>query len=182
MVVALAGRRIDENDSLEKRFPLSAVDAVETRLFTFFSRHAVTKLICSGANGADLIALKVAKALDIDREMILPFDAETFKKISVTDRPGNWLRLFNEYYEELSTDHGVKILQFNATDNHAFDKTSLAILDYAESVVEEGTVDKTGLHAVVVWDKVKKKVGDASYIFFREAIRRSIPVTEILSL
>jgi hypothetical protein len=152
MVVALAGRRIDAENSVEKRFPLSNRKSVEEKLLSFFKTHHVTKLICSGANGSDLIAMKVSTELNIEREMILPFDAGTFRKLSVSDRPGDWIGFFNKCYEDLNKKNCVKILSFNPADESAFDKTSLAILDEAENVGGKQTNGKAVIHAVVVWD------------------------------
>jgi hypothetical protein len=104
MILALAGRRIDAADAEEKRLPLEDADAVAERIRTRFEALRPTFLVCSGACGADLLALHGAKSLGIHRRIVLPFDSTRFRTTSVLDRPANstwdWGAIFDEQIQE----------------------------------------------------------------------------------
>ncbi len=180
MVIALAGRRIDSEDYDVKRFPLTNVSKVEKEMEVLFYEENVTRLICSGANGADLIAIKAAHSLGISCTMVLPFDHKTFKKVSVMDRPGNWEDLFDKYYDYLNTQNNVKILNLPTSDPYAFNKTSTGILDCAAQFSHEENTEI--MQAVVVWDGRPKDTDDATFAFYSEAQQRNIPVIEIMTI
>src|SRR4051794_31463752 len=94
-VVALAGRRPDPPDAPQPRFPLANVPRVREELGALL-RPGVHALVCSAACGADLLALQAAGEAGIDRHVVLPFDAGTFRATSVADRPGDWGPLYDE--------------------------------------------------------------------------------------
>src|SRR5687767_2804955 len=94
MIVALAGRRIDNLYTSEVRFPHSQISNVKKLLDDFFTSNKVTQLICAGACGADLVAIEVALGRKIKVTMVLPFDAATFRNESVVDRGEEWGNAF----------------------------------------------------------------------------------------
>ena len=69
MIVALAGRRIAAEDAYPVRFPSNHIEKVKKKLSSFFIASKPDYLVCSGACGADLIALDVAGKLNIKRKM-----------------------------------------------------------------------------------------------------------------
>jgi hypothetical protein len=94
-IIALAGRRIDASGTTPPRFPLSNVEEVRSRLAGAFVRLHAVGLVCSGACGADLVALEAAEQLGMRRRVVLPFVPDRFRKSSVVDRPGDWGRVFD---------------------------------------------------------------------------------------
>ena len=64
-IVALAGRRIDAPGAAPPRFPVDNVEKVRSRLVEAFARLNVVHLVCSGACGADLVALEAAEQLGL---------------------------------------------------------------------------------------------------------------------
>src|SRR5687768_14398964 len=116
MIVALAGRRIDATDAKTTAFPSALADSVKARLITGLHAAHATHLVSSGACGADLLAMQAAKESGIDKTMILPFDAETFRTTSVTDRPGDWGVIFDELVMELKKSGRLIELKFDKND------------------------------------------------------------------
>lgn len=107
MVIALAGRRIDAEGAASPRFPTENIGNVKEKLGLFFIEKKPDWLVSSSACGADLIALDIAGELEINRKIILPFDAKTFRSTSVVDRPGDWGMLFDRIYDELKKENNV---------------------------------------------------------------------------
>jgi hypothetical protein len=54
-------------------------------------REKPSAVVCAAACGADLLLLDVAGKMHIQQIVLLPSDPETFRKGSVTDRPGDWV-------------------------------------------------------------------------------------------
>src|SRR5882672_10452911 len=94
MIIALAGRRVDSADAKQPRFPPRNVERVHTQTRAVLKEKGATALVSSAACGADLIALSEAGQLGLRRRVILPFERRRFRETSVTDRPGEWGRLY----------------------------------------------------------------------------------------
>src|SRR5215470_3541611 len=90
MIVALAGRRVDEPGTNEKRFSPDNAESVKERIRDFLKAEKVSALVSAAACGADILALEAAGELGIRRRVVLPYDKITFKHASVLDRPGDW--------------------------------------------------------------------------------------------
>jgi len=181
MIIALAGRRIDAPDAKAIRFPLINVDKVKKDLRKFFISARPIALVCSGACGADLLALQVAGDLRIQRRMVLPFEAAIFRSTSVTDRPGNWGILFDTIYETLNKERGIIILNYSVDDKDAFEKTNTEILNQAEDLVEKFNLTKD-VTVVIVWEGNPKEKNDTTNHFMQEGIKRDFTVKEIKTL
>ena len=89
MILALAGRRIDDPQEKAVSFPVKNINSVRAKMKTLFTFLNPSILVCSGSCGADLLALDVAGELGIARSMVIPFAPELFKSRSVKDRPGD---------------------------------------------------------------------------------------------
>ncbi len=180
MVAVLAGRRVDAADAPVARFPMQNVKKVKEKLKQFFIANSIDYLICSGACGADLIALNVAGQLSIARKMVLPFDAETFRSSSVTDRPGNWGELFDIVHNELHKESNVIILNYAEDDKDVYEKTNFDILNTADSIFEKlkETGDRKKV-ALIVWEGSPKDANDTTDHFRKEAKKRSYTIEEI---
>ena len=184
MIVALAGRRIDAEDADPVRFPSNHIEKVKRKLSSFFIASKPDYLVCSGACGADLIALDVAGKLNIKRKMVLPFDANIFRSTSVTDRKGNWGNLFDSIYTDLNEGLNVIILNFTKDDKDAYEKTNVAILKTADALFEKSKPEQNfdaseKKVAVIIWEGKPKDSNDTTDHFRKEAKKRVYKIEEI---
>ncbi|MCC5612874.1 hypothetical protein LC612_40870 [Nostoc sp. CHAB 5834] len=183
MIIALAGRRIDEQNAEIARFPLANVDLVRERIEIMFKKTDCKILVCAGACGVDLLALSVAKKLGIYRYMVLPFDAKVFKNKSVVDRPGKWGPLFDEIYRELSSENAVRILSYSPHSEETFTLGNIAIFDQAELLsIQTAEPLSLSITAVIVWDGHSRGEGDVTEQFKKEAEARHFLVKELLTV
>lgn len=98
----LAGRLIDAEGDLRGRFPQQNIAEVAERIrqeLMKLQAEGVKTLVCSGANGADLLAITVAQELGMEVVIVLPGDAESFFPGSVAGRKGtfrnfSWAELY----------------------------------------------------------------------------------------
>ena len=187
MIVILAGRRIDAEDADARRFPADQIKRVREEIKLFFVENNPHWLVCSGACGADLIALDVTVELNMPAKMILPFDADTFRSTSVTDRKGNWGILFDSIHDELNEKENVIILNFTKDDKDAYEKTNVAILKTADALFEVNgkqniyTVSEKKV-ALIIWEGTPKDSNDTTDHFRKLAIESGYTIREINSL
>ena len=181
MVVALAGRRIDAEDVASPRFPTENIEKIKEKLGLFFIEKKPDWLVSSGACGADLIALDVASELEINRKMILPFDAETFRSTSVVDRPGDWGMLFDKIYDELKKEDNVIDLGYNKDDDEVYEKANFDILNAADHISKAASPGDKKI-AIIIWEGKPKDSADTTDHFRQEAIKRGYEIREINSL
>lgn len=178
MIVALAGRRIDAPDAEVARFPPEAVGTVRDALRRTFEAEGVVALVCSGACGADLVALDVAGALGLRRRVVLPTDPASFRAASVADRPDpahDWGALFDRVVAEVEAAGDLVVLGLDA-DDPGYAATTTALLDEAERLA-----DAAGALAVVVWEGAPRGPGDLTAAFAGAARARGWPVAEVLT-
>lgn len=174
-VVALAGTRIDASNSTESRFPPENVPLVRNRLLNLFREHQVETLVCSAACGADLLALDVAEELGMRSRIVLPFDAETFRKTSVIDRPGNWGEFFDRLYKEIEKRGQVVVLNEQTDPYEAYLLTNERILADAESFGGDGVL------VVIVWDGALRNSRDITAEFAAAGRARGFKVIEVMT-
>jgi hypothetical protein len=175
MIIALAGRRIDADGTEAVRFPLSNIDKVKEKLKTLFISLTPKALVCSGACGADLLALEVAGELKINRRMVLPFEQSLFKSSSVTDRPGNWGDLFDRIFNEVNKEEKVLVLEYPKNDDESYRKTNIDILNEAGNLAEKYG-HPGNLAAVIVWEGQPKTENDTTEQFMNEAQSRGFEI------
>ena len=180
MIIALAGRRIDAPDAKAIRFPLKSVDRVRSDLKNFLIETRPVAIVCSGACGSDLIALEVAGSLGIQRSMVLPFDKSLFKNTSVTDRPGDWGKLFDKICEELTREEKIQERSYPEDDNETYRKTNIDILKRTEALANK--YSSKNMMAVVVWEGKPKDKDDTTKHFMEEAIKRDFIIREIKTI
>lgn len=159
-VAVLAGRRIDAPASGTKRFPLERITDVNRLIEEVFVFEGVTALVSSAACGADLIALELARARNLKTRIILPFDVETFKKISVTDRPGNWEESYYDAIGYAQESDDLVVLGVPVEGASAFSITNQNLI--AEAALVAG--DSKPL-AITVWDGASRGKDDATSEF-----------------
>ncbi len=177
-VIALAGRRIDATDAEPVRFPLENVETVRTRLRDLFLRYDAIALVCAAACGADLLALEVAGDLQLRRVVVLPFDAASFRNVSVIDRPGGettWGSSFDRVVASLPDDDLI-VLRGTTEHGAAFHAANGCILSVAQSL---GDSLRAHLVAVIVWDGVRRGPDDVTAQFADDARERRIMLEEL---
>jgi hypothetical protein len=179
MIVALAGRRIDEDGASYQRFPLQAVPRVQTKIRKFFTDHGVTHVVSSGACGTDLLAQEIASELGIERTVILPCDAAAFRKTSVIDRPGEWGVKYDRLLKELDASHLID-LGYSPGDNVAYEKTNLKILSTSEGLSR--FPDKHDVVILIVWEGKPKNDADLTYDLKKQALKNGLRTEEINTL
>jgi len=177
MVVALAGRRIDATDAKSARFPSELAESVKKRLIDCLKSANATHLVCSAACGADLLALQAAEELIIQKTVILPFDAGTFRSTSVTDRPGDWGIIYDKIVRELKGTEQFIALNYDKEDHKVYEKTNLHILDHAQKIALEHSSGQP--LALIVWEGKPKDADDTTYHFMQEAKKRGFLIKEI---
>ncbi len=178
MIIALAGRRIDAPETETIRFPLKMKDAVREKILKFFRDEKVTALVSSAACGADLLGQDAARELKIRQHIILPFSRRRFRKTSVTDRPGEWGKLFDEICSEVKRDGNLIVLRKHRKDEKtAYSAVTDKILELAEDLQRKNETVK----AVIVWEGKAKDETDETAAFAEKARRRNIAVKEILT-
>ena len=173
-VIVAAGRRVDAPDAQSARFPPGNVDVVRKRIRQVFSREKPIALVCSGACGADLLALQVAGERHMKRYVLLGAEPGEFRKTSVTDRPGNWGKLFDQ---ALKTSN-VEVLKVPEGQEGYLD-TNLKLLDRAEALAKQFG---TSLEALVIWNEESRGADDVTDHFLQQAKLRKMPVTQISTL
>jgi len=169
---------VDAPDAKTARFPPGNVPAVASQLRYLFEHEGASALVCSAACGADLVALFEAGALGIKRRIILPFDRQRFRQVSVADRPGDWGSLYDRILDEVEAACELVVLHDGSSDEEAYDVASRAILDEAMSLARgEGQ----SAEAVVVWEGAPRGEHDHTALFASEARNRGMPVLEVIS-
>ena len=178
MIFALAGRRVDALNATMPRFPLANVPLVRGRIRKLLEEHPPYAVVSSAACGADLIALSEARALGVRRQIVLPFARDRFRSTSVTDRPGEWGRLFDEVLDDADATGRVLELQ-EVPDDNAYLVVNRTILDIVAAWMQER--HQSG-RAVLVWDGVSSGDHDVTEEVGMEARRRGLGLIEVPTL
>lgn len=165
-IIALAGRRIDAPGTKPMRFPLSNIEEVRLRLARTFARLHAIGLVCSGACGADLVALEVAEQLGMQRRIVLPFAPERFRKSSVVDRPGDWERVFDRQIAEAAKNDDLVVLELRGNDDRAYAAANEAIIREALRLARTAEQARPyRLVALLVWEGARRQGSDATAAF-----------------
>ena len=178
-MIALAGRRVDAPNAKEPRLPPEKLDVVKKRLRDLFARRKAKALVCSAACGSDLLALEVAKDLDIRSTVILPYKPDIFRRTSVVDRPGDWGEPYDRIIAQAQKTNDLVLLGYAEDDPAAYSATNHAILDHATKVAREANLP---IAAVAVWDGNSRGKEDFTEQFQNEARSRGIEVEEVRTL
>ena len=174
-IIALAGRRIDAPDTTTSRFPADNIPLVRERLAQLFTKLDAERLICSGACGADLLALDVAGEMNIPRHMVLPFGKKQFREISVVDRLGSWGTLFDRIIAELSATKAIKVFATTHDLYRDIIRANEHILRTAQNLAD----DTQSVAAILVWDGAAHSAQDMTAAFGTAASARDIPLHEV---
>jgi hypothetical protein len=182
-VIALAGRRIDAENTQPPRFPYANAEAVRTSLSRTLEEAATSVLIASAACGSDLLALDAASELNIRARVVLPFAPDVFRRNSVVDRtqPAYWGALYDQIIAEARERGDLIVLDRDRDDSGAYVAANEAIL--AEALVAaEKAVPPARLMAVIVWEGRSRGSNDVTDHFRRMAQVRGLCIKEISTL
>ncbi|MDE3230034.1 MAG: hypothetical protein KGO05_09125 [Chloroflexota bacterium] len=154
MIVAVAGRRIDAPNAQPPRFPLARREPTYRRILAQLRAMGATAVVCSAACGADLLALKAARELEIRRHIILPYHEDWFLEDSVTDRPGEWESLYRSLLADAHAANDLVTLDFPRGSDDAFRAANETILSEAQRLADEEspTNPAAALGGLIVWE------------------------------
>lgn len=178
MVIAFAGRRVDAPNASPARFPAGNVAAVRDRIRGVLADLVATAIVASGACGADLIALGVARELGLRCAIVLPWDVDAFRAASVVDRGAEWGMVFDRVVEGARSGGDLYTLGRPVDDEGAFLATNEAILDVAQALARDRQ-PTDGVVAVVAWDGAARGADDVTERFMASARKRGIGIVEV---
>ncbi|HET8922118.1 MAG TPA: hypothetical protein VFN26_03875 [Candidatus Acidoferrum sp.] len=179
MMIALAGRRIDAADAAQRRFPFQNLHRVKEDIRTLFIELKPQTLVCSAANGADLLALEAAQDLSIDTHIVLPFAPEIFRNTSVVDRPGGWGKRFDHALKIVRSHENLILMDCPEHGPSAYLATNAKIIAEAQDIARRL---HTTVTAVVVWDGQSRGAHDITSEFRHAALRACLQIKEICTL
>jgi hypothetical protein len=179
MVIALAGRRIDDSNAEQPRFPAENADAVKHQIREILRSHSVEVLVCAAACGADIIALEAAGELGIRRRVVLPFDKATFRTSSVVDRGYIWGERYDRIIAEVEAQSDLVELMHIGDNKRIYFTGNCDILDQAQCLAHHL---KTGADALLVWDGKSYGAEDVTAHFGETATARGMRVTAVKTL
>ncbi len=187
MIAALAGRRIDAEESPTPRFPLESVQAVTDRIRSCFQTLSISILVCSAARGADLLALEIAGELGLRRCVVLPGDAAGFRASSVVDGLTaesqddgyEWGAIFDRILKTVSENGDLIVSADQAAGHESYLAANLAILDEAATLA---ALTGEEVRAILVWNLASRGPDDVTAAFREEAVSRGFRIEEISTL
>ena len=145
------------------------------RIYNTFVSLQASALVSSAACGADLLALEQAVILGLRRRIILPFDRDRFRSMSVADRPGNWAELYDTVLDKVQAS-GDLVIAPPVAEDEAYIKTNHLIVEAALSLSK-------ALHqptaAIRVWEGVPRSKKDYTEEFGEYAQRQGLQLYDI---
>ena len=125
-----------------------------------------------------MLALSEAGNLGIRRRVVLPFDRSQFRETSVTDRPGDWGRLYDSVLSDVEKNCDLVIMRMTPGDQ-AYAAANHKIIEEALLLGQELQFPVT---AVIVWDGKSRGTQDLTEEFRVSAREKNIPVLEVMTL
>lgn len=181
-VVALAGRRIDAEDTDSPRFPSRNIPAVRNRLAELLIQEKALALVCSAACGADLIGLEEAERIEVRRRIVLPFLPDKFRATSVVDRPGKWGPSFDRLVAQAEQQGDLVIAERGEGDEDAaYAAVNKLILDEAKALARTIPGGPHRMVAVIVWEGRPRPGNDLTDDFKTAAIAAGFMLQQILT-
>lgn len=175
-VACLAGRRIDPEHADPIRFPAHREPLVRGHLSRILATETVWHLVCSAACGADIIALEACASAGVSATIVLPFAAAEFRRVSVTDRPGDWGPRFDRVLARARAAGSITELSMSSKDERAFEIANEEIVSIAAGM-------RSGRHlAVIVWDGEKVGEEDVTGHVRDLAVARGFDLLEVPTL
>jgi hypothetical protein len=165
---------VDAPDSTVARFPPQNVLEVRERIRQLIMNQKPLAIVSAAACGVDLLLLDVEREMDVPRYILLPTAPEKFRVSSVTDRPGNWRKL----YSKALRDSKVEILRL-PDGQEGYLETNLKLLDRAQVLAKQA---RTAVSALVVWNRSSRGPDDVTEHFLEQAELRKMPILEISTI
>jgi hypothetical protein len=174
VIIAYAGVQADEADRPVPRLPVAEEAGLAARLRGLLAALTPRLVVGALASGSDLLIVEQARLEACDIRILLPFDAETFKRTSVTPRGRRW----EVRYDRLLADLGgrVQVADLDPDADESFYEHNSAMLDYA---VELARPDEQILGLVV--RPAETDAGTVSDDFANRAARAGITVLDVLT-
>lgn len=185
MIVALAGRRVDAEDSGDVRFPLINQHRVAVRITRLLERLGATSLVSSAACGADLLALEAAAELGLRRRVVLPHEPGKFRESSVIDRPGHWGAVYDRVIAEVTAAGDLVVMPPAGSGESAYAAANEAILNEAlgmSTSAPAGSPTVSQVVAVIVWEGASRGDDDMTEHFAERARSLGLSVEEVLTI
>jgi hypothetical protein len=180
MVIAFAGRRVDPPNASPARFSAVNVPAVRDRIRAVLAELMATALVASAACGADLIALDVARELGIRCAIVLPWDPDRFREVSVVDRGAEWGPVFDRLVGPVADAGDLYTLARSVHDEGAFVATNETVLDTAQAFAR-GRHPSDDVVAIVAWEGASRGAHDVTEQFMMSARARGMRVVEVMT-
>jgi hypothetical protein len=177
-VLAVSGRRIDPDGADQPRFPAGNEALVALRIRNMMLSTTTKVVVCSGACGADILALEAAAQLGLGRRLVLPFGRQKFRATSVADRGEDWGRRFDAILQQLPGEHIVE-LNLQQSSDQAYATANSEILDQAEGLA---SVAGRRTLAMVVWNGLSRGPTDLTDQFRKLAVDRNLEVIPVSTL
>jgi hypothetical protein len=180
-IVALAGRRIDAEDTNPARFSSRNIPAVRERLARLFEQEGALAVVSSAACGSDLIGLEEAERIHIRGRIVLPFSREKFRATSVVDRPGEWGASFDHLVDLAEENGDIVILEQNNDADAAYAAANKLILHEAKMLAQTMPGGPHRLVAVIVWEGQPRPDNDLTDDFKTAAIEAGFTLHVVLT-
>jgi hypothetical protein len=145
MIIVYGGCQADEPGRVTPRLPSDAADEVFGRIRGLLQSLAPTCVVGALASGADILFARAALEEGIPLKVLLPFDAETFRKSSVEPAGQPWIgdydRIITTTGKYKGTDKDrvtVADGRLEPADADVYHKHNSALLDHAAALARPG--------------------------------------------
>lgn len=132
MIFIYAGSQPDAEDRAEARFPRGAEDETKMRIRGLLQDLKPKQIFGALAAGADIIIAEAAREEGIPFRALLPFDVDTFRRTSVSDRGERWVQRYDRLVRETEVECLDSEVQESAYTDH-----NAVMLDRAQKIAEE---------------------------------------------
>lgn len=132
MILIYAGSQPDSEGRAHARFPQETEDEIMVRVRGLLHDLKPRLVFGALAAGADIIIAEAAREEGIPFRALLPFDADTFRKTSVSGSGDRW----GQRYDRLIAEANVGFLNEEVQDSAYVDHNA-AMLDAATRIAEE---------------------------------------------
>jgi hypothetical protein len=136
MIIVYGGCQADEPGRDNPRLPADAAEETFGRIRGLLQSLKPTCAVGALASGADILFARAALEEGIPLKVLLPFDADTFRKTSVEPAGQPWIG----DYQRIMTTAGVTVADagLDAADPDVYHKHNVALLDHAAALARPG--------------------------------------------
>lgn len=120
VIAAFSGHMIDRADRGQPRFPKEIVPSIKEKMQEIIAEEGIQIGYCSAACGADLLFIESMLERGGEVNVVLPFNAEDFKKTSVEFAGPEWVERFNTLLEKTHISYLTEESFFGGDDIYSF--------------------------------------------------------------